>query len=217
VNWKISIPRKFPDESLVDVASHCRKLGEDEAVVMRHLVLQALMDGVAKSAAELVGHLDQLAPGERRALLDQARAAAGLPDIETVENQERIHHLITKVDVDPAMQACHHKGCPAVPTTPVGAWRPVNVRRWWCPDHEHLAEPGDMVDQGSGIRLSPSGVPVPVGLDDQREQAAAESHRAQQQARHADRAVEAATHAQHEQAKRAAIKRELPPHLRELV
>jgi hypothetical protein len=215
MTWTLRIPYQHRDESLVDTASHARKLGQEEALVTRQIVLQAYMDGVAKSAGELLDHLERLAPAERRALLDRARVEAGLPSIEDVEFRQRIQHLVTRVDVDPSLQACHRPDCDAIPTTPAGAWRPVNVRRWHCPDHEHLAEPGDMTDQGSGLRLSPSGVPVPAGpIDDQREQAAAESNRAQQHARQAERAVEAATHAEHEQAEREAINRELPPHLR---
>jgi hypothetical protein len=217
VTWQISIPHQHRDESLIDTASHCRKLGQDDARVMRQIVLTALMDGVAKTAGELLDHLEGLAPGERRALLDQARVAAGLPDTEEVDFRRSIRHHIEKVHTDPSLQSCHGPDGSAVPTTPTGSWRAVNVRRWYCDEHRHLAAPNDMADLGSGIRLSPSGVPIPVSLDDQREQAAAESHRAQQQARHADRAVEAAVHAEHEQAKRAAFKRELPPHLRELV
>lgn len=216
MSWKITIPHRFRDEGLVDVASHCRKLEDDDARVTRQIVFKAMERGV-RTAGELLDELKDLAPGARRALLDQARVAAGLLDIETVEPRQRLHHQITKIDVDPSLQACHHEGCPAVPTTPTGSWRAVNVRRWFCPDHEHLAKPGDMIDLGSGIKLSPSGVPIPVGLDDQRERAAAESHRAQQRARDAGRAVEAAAHAKHEQAKREAFNRELPPHLRELV
>jgi hypothetical protein len=108
-----------------------------------------------------------------------------------------------RVDGDRSLQCCHSKGCDSFPTTDNGAWRPVNVRAWYCDKHRHQAGPGDMDDLGSGIKLSPSGVPVPVDPGDaERERVAAESHRAQLEASFADRAAEASANAEHQAAKR---------------
>jgi hypothetical protein len=56
-----------------------------------------------------------------------------------------------------------------------------------------------------------------VPTDNEREAVAHESRRRQQQARHDARAVDAAAHAAHEDAKREQLTRELPEHLRTAV
>ncbi len=93
MTWALRIPYRHRDESLIDTACHCRTLGQDEARVTREVVLKAYMDGVAKAAGELLDHLERLAPCERRALLDQARAAAGLPDTDTIEARQRVQGI----------------------------------------------------------------------------------------------------------------------------
>jgi hypothetical protein len=111
---------------------------------------------------------------------------------------------------------CPAEDCDAVPIRPgVGVFYTPNVRRWWCPAHEHLAEPGDLEPRGSGIVYSPAGVPIPYdpaadAADREREQ----SRRAQLQTEAEIRAVEAAEAHASKQARDEAARSELPPHLR---
>ncbi len=216
MTWKISIPHRFRDESLIDAASHCRKLGQDDdRQVARQIVFKAMERGL-RTAGDLLDELEKLAPDARRRLLDQARAAVGLPDTATIEARQRVQ--INRVTVNEGLQSCHADGCSAIPLTESRGWRPVNVTRWHCPAHEHLAGPGDMRDLGSGVRYSERGVLVPHDpAADARAAAEAESRRAQQQARQADRDRDAAAHAEHEQAKREQLRQELPEHLRSTV
>jgi hypothetical protein len=153
-----------------------------------------------------------MAPAERRALLDAARAEVGLRPTGAVDTRWEIR----RVNVQHSLQACHAPECSDVPLTQTGSWRAVNVRRWFCPQHEHLAEPGDMDDLGSGVKLSESGVLVPSGPDDSG-QAAEESRRRRQQDRQADRAADLAEHEAHEAGKRAQLRAESPEHIRRLL
>jgi hypothetical protein len=216
VTWALRIPYRHLDESLIDTASRCRELGQDDARVMRRIVISADTDGVAKSAGQLLDHLEALAPGERRALLDQARVAVGLPDTETTAR--RPVQGVRRVSVNEGLQASHADGCSAIPLTESRGWRPVNVRRWFCAGHEHLADPGDMDDLGSGIRYSEGGVLVPYDPGaDARAASEAESRNAQLASAAADRQADAAAYAEHRAAQAEQLRAEPPSHLREAV
>ena len=94
--WTIAIPHKSLDESLVNVAAHCRHLPEPvDAQVQRQIVLQARLDGVATSAGELIDHVNSLSREQRRKTIDRARVELGLPSTEEVEAGERIIHIGT--------------------------------------------------------------------------------------------------------------------------
>ena len=183
---------------------------------MRQIVFSAQIDSGFRSAGELLDHLDSLDPAERRKLLNKARVDVGLEDTDAVDARRRIETEITRVHLDPGLQVCHAADCNAMPLTETGGWRSVRCRRWFCAAHEHLADPGDLDDLGTGVKLSPAGVLVPdIPAEDEREAAADESRRRQQQARHADRAADA--DAEHQQARREQLARELPEHLRNAI
>jgi hypothetical protein len=191
MTWALRIPYQHRDESLIDTASHCRTLGQDEARVVRELVLQAYMDGVAKSAGELLDHLEALAPGERRELLDAARKACGLPETAQVDAQR------------PAAYPLALRPAPATPTTELrrrenGTFYEVSL----TPMRFAIGESGQPVDLNQ------------VEADAAREHAAAESRRRQREAQQADRERDAAAQVEHERAKREQLRRELPEHLR---
>ena len=59
---------------------------------------------------------------------------------------------VNRVELVQGLQRCPAPDCDAVPTTSTGSWL-VNVTRWHCPAHVHLAAPGDMDDLGCGVRL----------------------------------------------------------------
>ena len=217
MSWTIRIPHRSRDESLIDVASHARTLGPDEGPVTRQLVIQARLDGVATTAGELLDHLEQLEPSERRALLDQARAAAGREPTGVVDARERIHsiHSINRVQLAQGLQQCHADGCMTIPTDENGAWRVVNVRRWHCDQHLDQADDGDMRDLGFGVRYSESGALIPD--DPAADAAEAERHatdRARRRAQAETRAVEAADMRAAREKRDAAARTELPEHLR---
>ena len=214
MTFTISIPHKSRDESLVDVMSHCRDARQDETRdVMRQLVYKARIDHGITTAGALLDFLNGLdAPG-RRALLDEARQECALPSLEELEIAERAEATIRRGTVPP-MPRCAVGDCPNVPTR-FGAFYDPGVRRWWCPEHEHLAQPGDLEPHGSGLRLSPSGVPIPVDADEEAaEREREETHRGRLAAQAEIRAVEAAQARASKQAADEAARSTLPPHLR---
>jgi hypothetical protein len=217
VTWALRIPYQHRDESLIDTASHARHLpAGDDRDIARQIIFKAMERG-ARTAADLLDELAAMEPGERRALMDQARVAVGLPDTDTIEARQRVHG-INRVELVQGLQRCHAPDCDAVPTTPAGSWALVNVARWHCPAHAHLAGPGDMTDAGCGVRYSEHGVLVPdePGAD-ARAASEAESRRAQQRAQQADRDRDAAAYAEHRAAQAEQLRAELPEHLQSTV
>lgn len=214
MTWAISIPHRSRDESLVDVAAHARHLGLDEdRTTVRQLVIQARLDGVATTAGELIDHIAGLEPHERLAMLDRARVEAGLPSVEDVEFRRGVEAMRCQSSF-PANVACAKPDCVNMATRNGVVYQPA-VRRWWCPDHEHLAKPGDMEPRGSGLRFGENGVIVPIDLDDdEREQDRADHEAKQRAERHRERQAEAEAYRAWTAARDAGHDAELPPHLR---
>jgi len=218
-DWTIQVPYRSRDESLIDVASHVRHQPgqDDDRAVMRPLVISAHIDGVATTAGELIDHIDGLEPSQRRALLDRARTEAGLKPTADVDAERRAAATF-RSGGGFTVQRCAIADCVNMPTNGLGAIVEIDAQRWHCPAHEHLAEPGDMEPHGSGLRYSENGVLVPIDpADDRREAEARESERRQREARYADRATDAAAHAEYQQAKRERLIAESPEHLRQLI
>jgi hypothetical protein len=215
-SWSIEIPFRDRSESLTVTAGHARVLGrpgDDRAEVARQIAIGALMDGRAATAGELIDHLEGLDPAERRAMLDRARAECGLPSIEDVEFRRGVEAM-RRQSTFPVGAMCAVPDCTAVPMRN-GAWYVPNVKRWHCSAHLDRARPGDMEPAGTGLRFGENGVIRPDDpADDEREAAAAESRRSQQQARQADRDRDAAAARARDEARREQYDRELPPHLR---
>jgi hypothetical protein len=212
VNFTIQIPHRSRDESLVDVAGYTRVLGQDGPAI-RELVIAARLDGAAASAGELIDHLDGLEPYERRQLLDKARASVGLPSTAEVEAAQPKPLQVRTVNGG-SFPSCPAPECNAAPMRN-GVFFAPDVRKWWCPNHEDQAQPGDLEPRGSGLAYSPSGSIVEVDpADDERDRAREESRAAQLEAQTADRAVEAAERRASKQASDRAHQTELPPHLR---
>lgn len=115
-----------------------------------------------------------------------------------------------------AFPSCAAEGCNAAPVrASTGAFYHPGVKRWHCDQHAHLAEPGDLEPRGSGLVLSPAGVPVEFDpASDERDRAREESRRAQLKTEAETRAVEAAELRASNRARDAAHQTELPPHLR---
>ena len=88
-SWQIHIPHRTRSDSLIQVAANARQLEDaDDRAVTRRLALDAAEDGLT-SAGELLDRIERADPGERRAMLDKARAAADLPTVEDVEARAR--------------------------------------------------------------------------------------------------------------------------------
>jgi hypothetical protein len=158
---------------------------------MRELVLRARMDGLAATAGELIDALGQMSTSDRRALLDHARADAGLPSIEDVERAERARAPLA---VGPA---------PITPTT--------EIRR---------REDGTFVEvplvEPRMVR-TPSGGIADVSVleaDAARQRELEASDRRQRQARAADADADAEQMCDLEAARREQLRTELPDHLR---
>lgn len=216
MTFHISIPHRSRDESLVDVASHARHLGQDDARVTRQIVLSAWTDGVATSAGELLDHLGDLEPHQRRAMLDQARADVGLPATADMDASRPRDALTVRTVPTAGFPSCAVAECNAAPMR-LGIFYTPDVKRWHCPEHEHLADPGDLEPRVIGMRLSPAGVPIDDDpTSDDADRARDESRRAQLQAEDESRAVEAAADRASKQAADAAHLRELPEHLRRM-
>jgi hypothetical protein len=216
-SWRIDVPYRSMDESLVAVAGHARVLGQgdDRAAVARQIAIQALMDGTASTAGELLDHLERLEPAQRRQLLDAARADLGLEPTADIEARRRVRG-INRVTVQQGLQTCHADGCSAIPLTECRGWRVVNCRRWFCDAHADQAQPGDLDDLGSGLRYSENGVIVDARPEQTlREQAAIESHRAQQASKEADRAADAVKAEALKRGRSAQVRAELPDHLKD--
>jgi hypothetical protein len=209
-----SIPCRSRDESLAVTASHARVLPTDEdRDVSRQLVLGAYMGGVAETAGELLDHLASLEPHELRHTLDAARVAAGVPTTGEVEADERFRAASAagRASMESTYQGCHATDCHALPIHEAGGLRPVNVVRWFCPEHVHLAAPGDISERPAPWRLSPSGAIVEDNAAADAAQAAAEeSRRAQAEAEANSRAAEAEDLRAHERAKHEQLVRETP-------
>ena len=213
MTWQIRVPHRDPGDSLVEVAGLARHLDGDDRLVAREVALGARLDGLA-TAGELLDRLERLEPNERRAMLDQARQACGLPSTADAEQQQHVATLIHRSQ-SPPLQRCAIHDCTVIPTNGLGVPAEGDVRRWHCPAHEHLASDEDMKPHGSGLRFSPSGVPVPDLPDDERREAiAAESARRLREAQAADRAVDADERREHQRAVAEQFDAELPPHLR---
>jgi hypothetical protein len=172
--WQIQLPYRSRSAPLTDVADAARALSTDEErTVVRQLVLGEIVGGSAATAGELIDKLEKATPSERRKMLDDARAGAGLPTTGEVEFEARF-------------QMIQHSARLRAGTD----HRPRRLA---------YSETGAIVDLNE--------------RDDDiaRERAREESLRRQREDRLAERAVEAAAMREHDDARAAAFRRELPP------
>jgi hypothetical protein len=91
-------------------------------------------------------HLEQMTQPQRRELHNRARTENGLETIEDVEAHARfvaVNEMARRRAAARPTPACAVCGRP--PTGPGGMPGEVPpARKWHCPEHEHLAEAGDM-------------------------------------------------------------------------
>lgn len=213
--WAIHLPHRGDRSApLATVSEAVRHLPQDEdRQVCRQLVMDWRLGGL-KTVGDALDLVAALEPHERRRVLNHARKAIGLPSVEEVEAEQATPFGLQVRTTGGAFPSCPAEECTASPTR-FGIFYNPNVRKWWCPDHEHLAEPGDLEPRGSGLVLSPAGVPIDFDpAAEAADRAREQSRRAQLKAQAETRAVEAAEARASKRASDAAHQTELPPHLR---
>jgi hypothetical protein len=217
VSWTIRIPYRDRSEPLdadafTDLPGY---LDSADRGVLRHVLIGARLRG-ARTVGDLLDELAGASPQRRRELLDEARVEAGLPTTEEVDAEARFRRANDAARLqagkESPWQLCHAAGCNQVPLGEVGIPTTTDVKRWWCPEHRHLAGEGDMEPRPSRLRFSPSGAIVEVDPEEEARQAAeAERRRRQHEEELAARRVEAAEHAEHERLREEALRAELGP------
>jgi hypothetical protein len=217
--WAIHLPHRGDRSApLASVSEAARFLPQDEdRAITRQLVMDWRLGGL-KTVGDALDLVAALEPAERRRVLNHARKAIGLQSVEEVEAAQPKPLRVRTTGAGGGFPTCAADGCNAAPVrASTGVFYHPGVRRWWCPDHEHLAEPADLEAPGSGIKLSPVGVPIPdEAAADERDRVREASRRAQRQAEGETRAVEAAEARASKQASDAAFRQTLPEHLRRI-
>ena len=151
-DWQITIPFRDREDLVLDAITAARgsQLREDEVQVVDVLARDALERGVT-TVGELLDELGQLDRSETRRRLDWAREKAGLISATEADRRRedaKFERELERLQPPPPprwspLQGCPARGCNARPMTPEGGWREVEINRWWCPSHRHLAGPDD--------------------------------------------------------------------------
>jgi hypothetical protein len=166
-SWQIHIPNTGPsaplDVDAIEVAG--RGLEGENRLVAQRILFDAATNPEMRTIDDLLTHLERIGQVGRRQLLNEVRHDLGLPTAETVDarrdNEARsraLAHLPRREMDGSTFTNCAADGCLEVPLSPqTGTPIPTRAKKWHCPAHEHLAEPGDMDDWSLRIRYSASG------------------------------------------------------------
>ncbi len=153
MSWQIRIPVRDPDEPVSEVAFDARVLDDpDERATVRKLVQRAMLDGF-QTTGDLVrelGRLEREDPAKLRRVYDAAREDAGLETATEIDARQSLEARRAAVVTGPSLdgpndqggrlQRCSAEGCSAMPVDPMtGSLIVVQDRKWWCPEHAHLA------------------------------------------------------------------------------
>jgi hypothetical protein len=169
MSWEIRIPFRRHDDLVLDAITAVREtMNDSEQRVVEVLARDALQRGVT-SVGGLLDELEQLNPTERRRVLDQARARAGLDSTGEVDRRRQdqiVERRFQEFDIpDPPSwsewQVCPAKGCRAFPHED---GRPVltHLQRWWCEQHRHLAPEADLQPwEPPYVGVTHTGKPIP--------------------------------------------------------
>jgi hypothetical protein len=212
VTWTLHVPHRSRSDHLgVVVPALASELEGEDRDVARWLAVNAFWDDGFQKAGELLDNLEAITPAERRELLDQARADAGLEPTPDIDERRRAEAatVANRMRGNPALQRCPH--CDAYPLTETGSLVETRVRRWHCPQHVHLAQPGEMDDRPSPSKVTDCGTIVEVDAAEvERQAAAAESRRLELEAQADQRSVEAEERRRHKEAVAADVERLTP-------
>lgn len=148
-------------------------LDGDERRVVRQVALDLVMEHGSRieSFGDALDLIASAGPAGRRAMVDQARVEVGLPTI--ADEQFEVRQEVINRGLKPrwGLAQCAYPSCGRSPTTEGGALKPVDVRKWWCGEHAHLAEPGDFDPPPPRYVLNENFALVPVGEELERLQA----------------------------------------------
>jgi hypothetical protein len=168
---------------LLTALDAARSLPTDDArATARQVVLALAADG-SSAVGDALAVLEHASPSERRAMLDDARAAAGLPSTAEVDRQRAAAHRVEPIEDEPERDelgacypVCAEPGCRAFPVDPsTGAPQRSRARRWRCSEHAAGHE-DDMRPWTSPITIGPSGL---RDLDAEEVEAAAQAREAE--------------------------------------
>ena len=189
MTWQLHVPHRDRSDSLLEVVDMAEELPDPEdRATTRALAMDAYLEDRLESAGELLDRIERADPAERRSMLDRARVSAGLLNTKDERDHRAFVATNGRLRVRPPQQCAV---CGTVPTRPDGLpdMNVARVRRWHCPTHEHLAEPGDFDSLLSGVR--PDMTPIPDPDELAREQRADEQRAEQQRQRREAREAEA--------------------------
>lgn len=164
-DWKIEIPFRDRSAPIHEVADCARETLEGEArAIAREIAFAALSRGNTR-VGDLLDELDAAGPDGRRQILDQARERVGLESTVALDRSRELAQLTRWPPPPPpkpetiARVVCAYEGCTAIPET-LGVPQTVNVKRWWCTDHRHLAPVGDMDEPRMRVPIDARGFPL---------------------------------------------------------
>jgi hypothetical protein len=208
-----------PDEPVFDVIDSLRHtLDGDDRAVAREVLIEARMEGQA-TIGEVLDRIESMEPSDRRALVERARERAGLESLWALEweDDRRRRQAAAPPQRDAAglaFQLCAAPDCSVEPLSDVtGAPMKVAAKRWWCPEHEHLAAPGDLNPWTSPLRMTARGI---VDIEEEAAEAKRietelESRRVRREQLQAERRAEAAERREYLRAREEQTRRETPP------
>jgi hypothetical protein len=228
MKWTFDLPYRDPDDSVVSIADAASEiLDGEECTVATQLAFDALGRGTTK-VGDLLEELDSAGPDGRRRFLDAARERAGLPSTSKVEATEAFEAANRSIsssspprDSSGRIEArCSAPTCLRYAPDPSypGIAMKVHQRRWFCSEHQGLAEPGD--DQPwRGARLGFNRIGLVVDLDEQdrdreRAETEAESRRRRHEQKEAERRREAERFRKSQALRDARFRSEMPKGLR---
>jgi hypothetical protein len=207
---KLRIPYVDPEAPLDQKALELvNTLGDPEGRAVALEVLSAALLAGMPTVGGVVGFFERLDYNERKSLVDKVRGRLGFETSEQRRFEAANREAAAYVAAHSPWQTCAE--CGVLPVNEIGVPIPVNVRRWWCEGHRHLAAVGDMEPRSSGIRISESGALVPTDEGEvARAAAEADSRRRRLEAEAASREVEAGERREHQLAIADQIAAELP-------
>jgi hypothetical protein len=146
VSWQLHIAGDPADPVWEAGVAACHLQDPEDQATARELAVYAMTNSNAETIGDVIGMVERATPTQRRALLNKCRTEAGLDTVEEVERRARFEAFQKELADRPVRPTPTCPACGRYPTDPGGmpSANIAPVRRWWCPEHEHLAEPGDM-------------------------------------------------------------------------
>jgi hypothetical protein len=168
---EVKIPYYDREERLVDAVGKLqRELDGEEVATFRGAALNVLFQRADATVGDLIEQFENADPDERRRLADAARESEGLETFSAAERRRAWEHqelnartaaLKRRDEYGRIMQTCAAEGCEAFTSDLYGMPCPSDLKRYWCSDHQHLAEAGDLEPIPRGMPINPgTGLPL---------------------------------------------------------